>query len=168
MEQLWSPWRKQYILHPKTEECIFCNAIRDSVDRHSHIIHRGRRVFVMLNRYPYNNGHMLVAPVEHRARLSELDSTVRAELMEYVERSIRLLDRVMNPHGYNVGMNSGRIAGAGIEDHLHFHVVPRWNGDTNFMPVCGETRVINELLEETWQSCVNHVKDIFQSKEFPA
>ena len=115
----------------------------------------------MLNLYPYNAGHLLVAPVDHRASLSDLDDGARGELMEMVEKSVRLVRACFEPHGFNVGMNLGRVAGAGVEDHLHFHVVPRWNGDTNFMPLFGDVKVVNEFLDETWETFRKQVPEIF-------
>ena len=141
-----------YIKSDKTGECIFCAkpALRD--DGSGLIVQRGKRCFVMLNAFPYTNGHLMVAPFEHTADLGTLDEEASLELMSLTQRSLRVLDRAYDPDGYNVGLNLGTVAGAGVADHVHLHVVPRWAGDTNFMPVLGDTRVLPELLEDTYRT----------------
>jgi len=152
MEFLWAPWRMEYILRvDKQEGCIFCIKPRENDDRGNLILYRGRTCFVILNRYPYNNAHLMIVPYRHTADLSDLSDEERAELMDLLSKSISVLKEKVSPHGFNIGMNLGRIAGAGVHDHLHFHVVPRWEGDTNFMPVVGHTKVMSEALEETWE-----------------
>jgi ATP adenylyltransferase len=131
------------------EGCIFCDLPAEGDDEQTNILARGGRAFVILNSYPYNPGHLMVAPFRHVGAFGELQTDELAEIDALVARSIGVLDAEMQPHGYNLGMNLGRVAGAGIPDHVHWHVVPRWNGDTNFMPVIGQTRVLPELLEET-------------------
>ncbi len=157
MKRLWTPWRIPYLKAPKgavTGGCIFCDKVRadPSKDRENLLLLRGKRAFIMLNLYPYANGHMMVAPYEHCGELETLDSETLLEVMLLVGKGIRALHHAMNPQGFNVGANLGRVAGAGVEDHVHFHIVPRWNGDTNFMPVLAETRMIPELLPDTYDS----------------
>lgn len=148
---LWAPWRMTYIeTCGVSDGCIFCEKPKQKTDRENLIVYRAEHVFVIMNRFPYNNGHMMVVPYRHIADLSLLDLNEKTALMDLITVCQQVLQQVMAPHGYNVGMNLGRTAGAGIADHLHFHIVPRWNGDTNFMPVLGETKVISEALERTW------------------
>ncbi|MDW7682259.1 MAG: HIT domain-containing protein, partial [bacterium] len=150
---LWAPWRIQYIERPKQQDegCIFCDNPAKDDDQKNLILCRGNTCFVVMNRYPYNNAHLLVVPYRHIGNFAELDATERLELMNLLVDCQRILERSLSPHGYNIGMNLGKAAGAGIEQHLHFHIVPRWNGDTNFMPVIANTDVISEGLEHTWQ-----------------
>ena len=150
MERLWTPWRMQYIANDKSEGCIFCAAVAQQNDRETLILHRGRQAFVMLNKYPYNNGHLLVVPYAHTGDLAALDGEAQAELMALIAQGIAWLKRASQPEGFNAGLNLGKAGGAGVTEHLHFHVVPRWAGDTNFMTVTGETRVLPEWLDETW------------------
>ena len=150
MKRLWSPWRMEYILSKKGRECIFCDKIADNDDKSNYILHRGKKCYVMLNRYPYNNGHLMVIPYQHVPSPEQLEEDVLAEMMLMVNRSLEALRRAMHPDGFNVGINIGKAAGAGIEQHVHIHIVPRWNADTNFMPVFSHTRVIPELLDETY------------------
>ena len=153
MERLWTPWRMEYIQAAKEEEeeggCIFCELPSEPDDEASRIVARAELAFVLLNRFPYNPGHLLVAPYRHVGELGELTTEESAALHELLARSVDALRDEMEPHGFNIGMNLGRVAGAGIPDHVHWHVVPRWGGDSNFMPVIGQTKVLPELLEET-------------------
>ena len=152
MEWLHAPWRIEYVLSPKEppgEESLFTRIARSDRDVDNLVIHRDRQCFVLMNRFPYNGGHLLVAPYREIAELDELDDSELTALMLVVRRSIRALKTVMNPDGFNIGVNLGQAAGAGIERHLHYHVVPRWRGDTNFMPVLTDTRVVPEALVET-------------------
>ncbi len=154
MERLWAPWRLAYVKRPFGSEpppCVFC-AAPELDDREALIVHRGESCYVLLNLYPYTNGHMLVAPYRHADRPGALRRDEREELWELFDRSLDVLERVSRPHGVNAGMNIGRAAGAGVEDHLHLHVVPRWSGDTNFMPVLADVRVMAQHLDETWQA----------------
>jgi len=152
LSHLWSPWRMQYIQSPKTiQGCIFCDALAESDDLTNLVVVRGQRAFVMLNRYPYTTGHVMVVPVDHLSSLEKLDPPTRAEIMELAARSIQILEAVYHPQGFNVGINIGEAAGAGIVDHVHMHVVPRWSGDTNFMSTLGMTRVLPEILEDTYR-----------------
>lgn len=151
-----------YITGPKTADgCIFCNKIEAGPDhdRENYVVYRGRDVFATLNLYPYSNGHLLVLPVEHASNLHDLSPAAQAELIGLVSHLIRILDAAMHPDGYNVGLNLGKAAGAGIGAHLHFHIVPRWVGDTNFMTVLGETRLIPQTLDDTYDALVKLLAD---------
>jgi ATP adenylyltransferase len=154
-QRLWAPWRLAYVTDASKDNddaCIFCAKPAEGDDEAALILHRGERCFVILNAFPYTNGHLMVAPFEHIARLPELDAETTAEMMALVQRSIGLLDGEYGPQGYNVGVNQGRVAGAGVEGHIHMHVVPRWGGDTNFMPVLGDTRVMPQTLEQSFEA----------------
>ncbi len=151
MEHIWAPWRIQYIQMEKPEGCILCGKSKEGNDVLNYILYRGKKNFVVLNAYPYNPGHLMVAPYRHVAGLDELAEEERNEHFEMVSRVIKVLRQVFDPGGFNIGANMGRIAGAGIEDHFHTHVVPRWQGDTNFMPVLSDVRVIPEALAETYK-----------------
>jgi ATP adenylyltransferase len=150
-ERLWAPWRLEYIRGPKAEECIFCRAIESEDDEDNYVVHRGELAFVMLNAYPYNNGHVMVAPYVHEPTIETLDDATTLEMMQLVKRSIAALREVYRPEGFNIGINQGGAAGAGIEEHVHQHVVPRWRGDTNFMPVIGDVRVLPQSLSDSWK-----------------
>jgi len=152
MKHLWSPWRMSYIEnHGKEEGCIFCNAQAQEDGPGNLIVHRGRSAYVILNRYPYTNGHLMVVPFEHKSRLEDLDPSTRAEMMELTARSMTLLRKLYDPQAFNMGANIGEAAGAGVKEHFHIHVVPRWTGDTNFMSALAATRVLPETLEDTFQ-----------------
>ncbi|HWO41139.1 MAG TPA: HIT domain-containing protein [Candidatus Eisenbacteria bacterium] len=151
MKQLWAPWRMTYIDQGvKADGCIFC--VRDGAQslRDALVLARTAHSLVMLNRFPYNNGHLLVAPGRHEKRLSNLSDQEYADLNETLRRSVQIVETLLRPGGVNLGMNLGRCAGAGVEDHLHWHVVPRWEGDTNFMPVVADTRVIPQHLLDSY------------------
>ena len=150
MEILWAPWRMEYILSPKEDSCIFCTPLQQRDDRRNLILHRGKESFIILNRYPYTNGHLMVAPYRHIGLLEELSTEEIKDLMVNIQLSIRVLKGAMSPHGFNIGANVGKVAGAGVENHVHFHIVPRWEGDTNYMPVLASTRVIPEHLQQTY------------------
>jgi ATP adenylyltransferase len=132
--------------------CIFCEKPAESVDKKNLLLYRGKYTFVLMNLYPYNNGHLMVAPYKHTGDFTELDNNELLEIMQMAQLSIKVLKKVMNPAGFNTGFNIGKAAGAGIDTHLHFHIVPRWMGDTNFMPVVGEMKVISEHLEVTYDN----------------
>ena len=148
-ETLFAPWRLEYLMSEKQEKCIFCDALQKRGEESSLIVHEGRQVFTILNRFPYANGHVMVAPRAHQAVLSESSSEALLELIREVARSQEVLTDVYRPAGFNVGANFGRAAGAGVEDHYHVHVVPRWIGDVNFMPVTADVRVVPEDLRVT-------------------
>jgi ATP adenylyltransferase len=153
MQYLWAPWRMEYIRGAKDDsldECIFCSLPRAQADRHNLILRRGRQVFIILNKFPYNPGHLMVVPYTHTADLNDLVPDALTDLMLELRRAINCIRREMHPDGYNVGINLGRTAGAGIPAHVHYHVVPRWDGDHNFMPVIAETKVIPQHLLQTY------------------
>lgn len=150
MERLWAPWRLEYITADKTEGCVFCVFPARQNDRENRILHRGEHAFVIMNAFPYSNGHLLIAPYRHTADLAELTDEENLDMMRLVRKSIRVLREAFRPDGINVGVNQGTAAGAGIADHVHMHIVPRWNGDTNFMPVFADVKVIPEALEVTY------------------
>jgi len=152
MNYLWSPWRMEYILTPKSNgSCIFCEGLKLADGPENLIVHRGPKAFVMLNRYPYTSGHLMIVPYEHKHSLELLTAASRKDIMELSARVIQVLNKVYAPQGYNLGMNIGDAAGAGVTEHVHLHVVPRWVGDTNFMSSVSQTRVLPESLEETYQ-----------------
>ena len=157
MDFLWSPWRYHYIRAAadgdmKEKGCVFCWAPGAPDLRQALVIGRAARSYVILNLYPYTNGHLMVAPYEHLGQLQELPVETTAEMITLSQRAMDRLEKIYEPHGYNVGFNQGRVAGAGVEHHIHMHVVPRWGGDTNFMPVLGDTRVMNQTLEDSYET----------------
>lgn len=172
-EQLWAPWRLGYILGEKSatpacsadalldgadSECFLCQAAVDGDDRERLVVARKKNAVIVLNRYPYNNGHLLVAPRRHVARLDELRGEEQAELWETIAQMVGLLEKQMKPQGFNVGLNLGRAAGAGLPGHLHWHIVPRWIGDTNFMPTIAGIRAIPQSLEALWELLTAELK----------
>jgi len=151
IERLWAPWRIEYIRAARDNGCILC-AFPAQPDDESHLIlHRGQHNFIMMNAYPYSPGHLMVAPFKHTAELADLTAAESADHHELVKLGIAVLRDVAHPDGFNVGLNLGRVAGAGIDQHLHTHIVPRWLGDTNFMPVLSDTRVMSESLPSMWK-----------------
>lgn len=150
LDALWAPWRMEYILGPKDGDCFLCAAAAATDDRPHHVVRRGKACFGLLNRYPYNNGHLMVAPYRHVRGLDELNDTERLELMSLADELVRLLRDAIKPEGFNLGLNLGKVAGAGLESHLHLHIVPRWAGDTNFMPILADTKVVPQALDELW------------------
>jgi ATP adenylyltransferase len=157
MKTMWAPWRIEYILSEKTEGCVFCSALADGAEL---TLYKGPRTLIVMNKFPYINGHLLVAPVRHVAALEELDREEMGVLLATVERSVAVLKKVMRPEGFNIGLNLGRVAGAGIEEHLHFHIVPRWLGDTNALAVLADVRVIPQHLQETRDALKPHFQAI--------
>lgn len=152
MKRLWAAWRMKYITHAEKESgCIFCTALTRRDDDQNLVVRRGERAFIILNKYPYTSGHLMVAPKAHQPSLELLEPEERAEMMELVSECITALRQIYQPHGFNVGINIGAAAGAGVPGHVHIHVVPRWNGDTNFMSTVGEVRVLPEALEQTYR-----------------
>jgi ATP adenylyltransferase len=161
MKQLWAPWRMAYIdQNSKETGCIFCDKSEASNRREHLVLTATRHSVVMLNKYPYNNGHLLLAPKRHESNLALLPEDEYRDLNEAVRRAVEILREQLNPGGINLGMNLGKCAGAGIEDHLHWHVVPRWEGDTNFMPVIGETRVMPQHLLDSYDRLLPHFERI--------
>lgn len=144
---LWAPWRIRYILDEKGDGCLFCNKAQSNDDLNNHVISRSDHSYALLNIFPYNSGHMMVAPYRHTAELENLPVEEVTDLMMLVQSSIKALKETMEPEGFNVGLNLGRSAGAGVVDHLHIHIVPRWQGDTNFMPVISGTDVVPQSLD---------------------
>ena len=167
-EEIWAPWRLRYVtgetegdepaphqldyLEGADPDCFICRAVADSADRRRYVVRRTEHSITILNRYPYNNGHLLVAPRRHLARLDELSREETLDVSRETAEMVGLLESVMRPEGFNVGLNLGRVAGAGLPGHLHWHVVPRWNGDTNFMPVLASIRVIPQSLDALWEA----------------
>lgn len=157
VDRLWTPWRMEYIKGADAAEgCFLCDLPRRDDDEETYILRRGSSAFVILNIYPYNSGHLMVAPFRHVGNLEELSPDEAQEGFGLLGESVAALKQALDPHGFNIGMNLGRVAGAGVPDHLHFHVVPRWGGDTNFMPVLGETKVLPELLAQTYAKLKPH------------
>ncbi len=152
MKQMWSPWRMEYIRSEKPDGCIFCDLVKQDDDPENLILFRGKTCYVMMNRYPYTNGHLMVVPYQHADTPTALDPQTMYEMMVQVNMCLEVLKEAMRPDGFNVGMNLGASAGAGIKDHVHMHIVPRWTGDTNFMPVLSDTRVIVEGLAQCYDS----------------
>jgi ATP adenylyltransferase len=162
MENLWAPWRMAFI-EPKTPPkpgCIFCTQPAEHRDHEHHILHRGERCFMMLNLYPYNNGHLMIAPYEHVGSLEEVDGVTLGELMDQAKMALHALRAAMRPDGFNMGINQGKVAGAGFAEHIHYHIVPRWNGDTNFMPVLADVKVMPEHLDAVYQKLLEALKEI--------
>ncbi len=148
--RLWAPWRLSYLKGDKSDECIFCSKPALGDDERALVAHRGEACYVILNAFPYTNGHVMISPYEHVGDLRGLDAAASAELIELTQRSIAAVEQVYGPEGFNIGANLGEVAGAGFAGHVHMHVVPRWKGDTNFMPVVGDTRVMPEALPDSW------------------
>jgi ATP adenylyltransferase len=151
MERIWAPWRVEYIKMAHPAGCIFCDKPKEIKDAENLILFRGQKNFIIINSYPYNPGHLMVVPYRHIGRLEDLASDERNEHYEAVSRAVGILRAVIGTNFFNIGMNLGRVAGAGIDDHIHTHIVPRWNGDNNFMPVIGETRVISDSLQDIYE-----------------
>lgn len=149
-QRLWAPWRLDYIKGPKPDECIFCAAAAADDDAGSYVVARAERCFAVLNAYPYNNGHLMISPYDHVPSIEDLGEETLLGLMRLTQRSLKAIRDAYAPEGFNIGVNQGKIAGAGVEDHVHLHVVPRWSADTNFMPVIGDTRVLPQSLDDSW------------------
>ncbi len=162
MDHLWAPWRLSYVAAAKTpaedDPCFICKGLNEHDDRGNLIPLRTPESVVMLNRFPYNNGHLLIAPRPHKGNLSDLNANELLEVMETLRRMVSVLDRLMHPDGYNIGLNLGRAAGAGLPGHLHWHVIPRWHGDTNFMPLVGDTKVIVQSLDALYDLLIANLK----------
>ncbi len=166
MEKLWSPWRSQYIETFKEEKpdkpkgSLFTRILNENEDKKNYLLYRGKKSFIIMNLFPYNSGHLMIVPYEEAKELNELDSETRLEMFSLIELSTAALKEVMQPHGFNIGVNIGRVAGAGIEDHIHFHIVPRWKGDTNFMPVLNDVKVISEEMGRTYSKLKTVIEKI--------
>jgi len=150
VKNIWAPWRMEYIGNLASDGCFLCDAWKADDDKVNLVLWRGRETFVVFNRFPYSNGHLMVATAEHGCMLPDLDDSVLLELMRAAGRMQKLLESAIHPQGFNIGLNVGRPAGAGVVDHLHLHIVPRWAGDTNFMPVLAEVKVIPQALSELY------------------
>ncbi|MBN2543162.1 HIT domain-containing protein [bacterium] len=158
MKQVWAPWRMEYIERGDLDEgCLFCEKCCSENHEENLILFKGKLGFIIMNRYPYTNGHLMVAPIRHVDSLDKLETEELTELMELTKKAIKILRDCFNPHGFNVGVNIGRVAGAGVVGHTHIHIVPRWNGDTNFMPVLSDSKVISQCLQDTY----NKLKPLF-------
>ncbi len=147
---------------PQSQTCIFCAKPAEQRDAENYLLYRGERCFMLLNLYPYNNGHLMVAPYQHVGSIEQLDAQTLAELMAQAQLALRILRKAMNPDGFNMGINQGKVAGAGFADHVHLHVVPRWNGDTNFMPILAEVKVMPDFLENTYRQLKQALEDVLQ------
>ncbi|MBE6440915.1 MAG: HIT domain-containing protein [Desulfovibrio desulfuricans] len=150
MKQLWTPWRIAYILGPKPDACVFCLPEHTEEDAERLVLYRGRRAFVIMNKFPYSNGHIMVCPYRHVMQLADLEQAETHEIMDIMQACTKILKQHFTCEGINIGLNQGQAAGAGIREHLHFHLVPRWNGDSSFMAVMDEVRTIPQYLEETY------------------
>ncbi len=152
MKNLWAPWRIHYLKTLEKEKgCIFCIKSKENRDEENFILKRGKKSFIILNKFPYNSGHLMIAPYRHTGKIENLKDEEILEIFNLLRLAVKALKKAIKPHGFNIGINIGKIAGAGYPGHLHFHVVPRWDGDTNFMPVIGETKVIPEEIERTFK-----------------
>lgn len=151
LERLWAPWRSALFVRRRVPGCIFCAAKRASSDRRTHVVARGQAVFAILNLYPYNNGHLMIAPYRHIGSLERLSDAEWREMLSMSRTLLKRLKARLRPHGFNIGMNLGRSAGAGIPGHLHLHLVPRWNWDTNFMPILGHAKVLSQSLDALYR-----------------
>jgi len=150
MEKLWAPWRVEYIRNPG-KGCFLCTGLREKDDKKAFIVERSDLAFIIMNRYPYNNGHVMIAPIRHVGQMEMLDDDEILAVHRLISRAIKALAHTMQPQGFNLGVNQGRVAGAGVIDHVHFHLVPRWQGDSNFMPLLTDTKIISEALNKTYE-----------------
>ena len=160
MKRLWAPWREKFILCEKQPGCFLCRTARENQDRKNFILFRGKKCFVILNRYPYNNGHLMAAPFRHVGRLEELKEEELTELWKMAQLCVKALKSGLKPQGINLGMNLGKVSGAGVADHIHLHIVPRWQGDTNFMPILAETKLISVGLSNTYRILKGELKKL--------
>jgi ATP adenylyltransferase len=160
MKRIFAPWRYKYVSDPDSGGCIFCKATSSDDDRKSGVLFRGKYAFVIMNMYPYTNGHIMVAPYKHTGSFEELIEDEILEMSTMLQTWQKVLKKAMNPEGFNIGMNIGRIAGAGFENHLHYHLVPRWSGDTNFMPVIGGTKIVPMSIDEAYDLLLKVYREI--------
>jgi len=165
VERLWTPWRRAFVegAGERSDGCFLCTKAAEHDDKRNLILWRGNHVFVLLNLYPYNSGHLMVAPFLHTGDLAGLSAEIASEMMHVLQRSVGVVEQVYRPDAFNLGMNLGRSAGAGVPDHLHSHVVPRWNGDTNFMPITADTKVLPESLDQTYERLKPTFRSAFAS-----
>ena len=157
---LFTPWRMEYILSDKSGPCLFCEKLNENKDEENLILFRGDRSFVIMNLYPYNNGHLMIVSNKHSSTLHDLDDATRSEMMKLVTSSEIIINKVMSPDGFNIGINIGEVAGAGIRDHIHIHIVPRWKSDTNFFTTLAESRAVPESLKETYIKLSSHFNEL--------
>jgi ATP adenylyltransferase len=157
MKTMWAPWRMEYIMGNKENGCIFCKALSEQDNL---TLYKGKATLVVMNKFPYINGHLLVSPIKHISTLDQLSKSEMGDLLKTVEQAVGILKKVMNPDGFNVGLNLGKVAGAGVEEHLHFHIVPRWFGDTNALTVFADVRVIPEHLMTTYNNLKPYFDDM--------
>ena len=160
MKQLWAPWRMEYVKSEKSDECIFCSLPKANDDTKNYILHRGQSAFIIMNIFPYNSAHVMVSPFRHIGCLTAQNADEAKEMNNLTRKSIEIFRAAINPEGFNVGYNIGKAAGAGYDEHIHCHIVPRWTGDTNFMPVLGETKVHPEHLKTTYKKLLPHFKTL--------
>lgn len=160
MKTLWAPWRMSYFQTPQKNSCIFCDKPKESADKENYILYRGKSSFVIMNIYPYNNAHLMVSPYKHIPSLSKLQREDLIDLTLLTQTSLQILENAFRAEGFNMGINIGKAAGAGFADHVHIHIVPRWNGDTNFMPVLSETKVMPEHLNSTYEKLIPYFRDV--------
>ncbi len=164
MRYLWAPWRMTYILKAKQGGCIFCKKPVEGKDKENLILYQSADGFIIMNKFPYNNGHLMVVPRRHCVDLDQLSGKEFQELSRLLKASTQVLKSCLHPHGFNIGMNVGKVGGAG-EEHIHFHIVPRWAGDTNFMPVLSETKIVPQHLEKTYQKLHSGFVDLFRKEK---
>ncbi len=162
MKQVWAPWRMEYIRQDKSGECIFCVLPKANADKKNFILHKGNTCFVIMNVYPYNTGHLMVSPYRHLSCITKMDEKENTELNHLTQKCVEILRTVKSPEGFNIGVNLGKAGGAGFDEHIHMHIVPRWIGDTNFMPVLADIRVHPEHLQATYDNLLPHFKTLSQ------
>ena len=163
MKKLWAPWRTEYIHNPG-KGCLFCASLQREDSKKVFIIEKREKAFTIMNRFPYNNGHVMVAPIRHVGSIEHLDDDEILQINALLVRAIKAITRTMNAQGFNIGVNLGHVAGAGVVDHVHFHLVPRWHGDTNFMPVLMDTKVVSEALLETYEKILHGLSQLDKPK----
>lgn len=162
MRKIWAPWRIEYIQQEKSDDhCFICEILKEDKDKKNLILFRGENAIVLLNKYPYIAGHLMVAPKQHIAEIETIPPATYQEMWQLMSKSIKVLKKSINPEGFNIGINLGKVSGAGLKTHIHIHIVPRWSGDTNFMPILTDTRVISEALDKTYEKFLKH-KNIFE------
>ena len=151
MDRIWAPWRMDYIKSSKKTGCVFCEKSKSKEDKENLVLHKGKETFILMNLYPYTNGHLMIAPYLHTSDVNELTEIANKEIMQFAKDCFNILKSKLGAEGFNFGANLGKVAGAGIDQHIHYHIVPRWSGDTNFMPVISDTKVMIEKLNKTWE-----------------